>query len=158
MSEALIPTPLKRWMYRGDRPGRVAALLNRGWAMIAASGHGPRRMAKLEVAGRRTGHSLSFPVMVADLDGERYLVAMLGTHANWVANVRAAGGRAVLDDGEREAVQLEEVPEEKRPPILKRYLQIASGARAHIPIDPQAPLADFAAIAGRCPAFRIRAE
>jgi deazaflavin-dependent oxidoreductase (nitroreductase family) len=144
-------------MYRGDRPGRFAALLNRGWATVAASGHGPSRMAMLEVRGRRTGRPLSFPVMVADLEGERYVVAMLGEHANWVANVRAAGGHAVLNEGRREAVLLEEVPEHQRPPILKRYLQIASGARAHIPVDPQAPLADYEEIAGRYPAFHIRA-
>jgi hypothetical protein len=96
--------------------------------------------------------------MVADLEGERYVVAMLGEHANWVANARAAGGHAVLNEGRREAVRLEEVPEHKRPPILKRYLQIASGARAHIPVDPEAPLADYQDIAGHYPAFHIRPD
>jgi deazaflavin-dependent oxidoreductase (nitroreductase family) len=63
-------------------------------------------MATLEVRGRRSGRQRSFPVMVADYDGERYLVAMLGAQANWVANVRAAGGQAILSHGRRETVQL----------------------------------------------------
>ncbi len=52
----------------------------------------------LEVAGRRTGRLISFPVVVTDYEGERYLVSMLGNDANWV-----------LRRGRREAVRLEEV-------------------------------------------------
>jgi hypothetical protein len=48
----------------------------------------------LVVAGRRTGKTVSFPVVVAGYQGERYLVSMLGEGTNWVGNVRAAGGRA----------------------------------------------------------------
>jgi deazaflavin-dependent oxidoreductase (nitroreductase family) len=114
-------------------------------------------MAKLEVRGRRTGRPISFPVMVADFEGEHYVVAMLGEHTSWVANVRAAGGHAVLSQGRPEGVRLDEVPEHERPPILKRYLQIASGARPHIPVDPQGPLSAYEEIAGRYPVFRIRA-
>jgi hypothetical protein len=33
----------------------------------------------LEVPGRRTGRLVSFPVVVADYQGGRYLVSMLGT-------------------------------------------------------------------------------
>jgi hypothetical protein len=52
-------------------------------------------------------------------------------------------------------VLLEEVPVASRPPILRRYLQLAPGARPHIPVDRNAPLEDFAAVAARVPAFRI---
>jgi hypothetical protein len=52
-------------------------------------------------------------------------------------------------------VVLEEVPVESRPPILKRYLQVAPGARPHIPVDRHAPPEDFAAVAPHVPAFRI---
>jgi hypothetical protein len=40
--------------------------------------------------GRRRGRLISLPVVVADYEGERYLVAMLGEDVNWVANVCAA--------------------------------------------------------------------
>jgi hypothetical protein len=93
--------------------------------------------------------------VIADWHGERYLVAMLGERANWVRNVRAAQGRAVLRRGTREAVLLEDVPVDKRPPILRRYLELAPGARPHIRVDRHAPLTDFASIAGCIPVFRV---
>jgi len=121
------------------------------------AGLSPQRLNTLEVPGRRTGHRTSFPVVVADYQGERYLVAMLGEGANWVANVRAAGGHALLIRGHREAVTLEEVDPGARAPILQRYLQVAPGARPHIPVDRRAPLAAFEGIASQYPVFRIRA-
>jgi hypothetical protein len=48
----------------------------------------------LVAAGRRTGKTVSFPVVVAGCQGERYLVLMLGEGTNWAGHVRAAGGRA----------------------------------------------------------------
>ncbi|MGE5720855.1 MAG: nitroreductase/quinone reductase family protein [Sphingomonadales bacterium] len=115
-------------------------------------------MQTLEVRGRRSGRVRSFPVVVADYEGERYLVAMLGEGANWVANVRAAGGHAVLRHGRREAVRLEEVDPRIRAPILRRYLQLAPGARAHIAVDPSAPLEDFEGVAVKHPVFLIRPD
>jgi deazaflavin-dependent oxidoreductase (nitroreductase family) len=150
-----MPHQLDRWMYRGGRPNRVARYLNRLWAKAAEAGLPPRRLYALEVRGRRSGRVRSFPVVVADHEGERYLVAMLGDGANWVANVRAAGGQAVLRHGRREAVRLEEVDPGARAPILKRYLELAPGARAHIAVDPGATLAEFERIAARYPVFRV---
>jgi hypothetical protein len=67
-------------------------------------------LATLEVTGRRSGHTVSLPVVVAVVAGQRYLVSMLGEGVQWVKNVRAAGGKAVLHSGSREEVYLEEVP------------------------------------------------
>lgn len=146
---------LDRWMYRGGRPNRVARLLNRAGAMTYAAGLWPRRLATLEVPGRRTGDVISLPVVIADLDGERYLVAMLGERARWPSNVRAAGGQAVLRHGRRETIRLEEIEPAARPPVIRRYLAVAPGARAHIPVDRHAPVEDFTQIAPRIPVFRI---
>jgi hypothetical protein len=93
--------------------------------------------------------------VVAEFDGERYLVSMLGEDVNWVRNVRAAGGRAALQSGRREEIRLDDVPVDQRAPILKAYLQQAPGARAHFPVGPDAPLADFEKISASFPAFRI---
>jgi deazaflavin-dependent oxidoreductase (nitroreductase family) len=147
-----------RWCYRGGRPNRLASALNRIGALLSSAGLSPSRMATLEVRGRRSGRSLSFPVVLAEHDGNRYLVAMLGEGTNWVANVRADGGRAVLGHGRREAVRLEEVDPGSRAPILRRYLQVALGARPHISVDRRAPLADFERVSDRYPVFRIRAD
>jgi hypothetical protein len=145
-------------MYRGGRPNSVARLLNGLWRRLAASGRAPRQLYSLEVRGRRSGRGISFPVVVADHEGERYLVAMLGEDANWVANVRAAGGHAVLRHGTSEPIQLEEVDPKIRAPILKRYLHLAPGARAHIAVDPAAPLGEFERVAAKHPVFLIRSD
>lgn len=145
----------RRRLYAGGRPGRVARLLNRGQAALHSAGVWPSRLATLEVAGRRTGRRTSLPVVIADHDGERYLVSMLGPDAGWVANVRAADGRAVLRHGRREEVHLEEVAVGDRAPILRRYLEVAPAARAHFPIDRRAPVSAFATIAADHPVFRV---
>ncbi len=145
-----------RWMYRGGRPNWWARLQNRISAVVA--GLTSTRMVTLEVTGRRSGRVISFPVVVADHDGERYLVAMLGQGTNWVRNVRAAGGHAVLRHGRREVVRLDEVDIDARAPILRRYLALAPGARPHMPVDRRAPLEDFERMAAEYPVFRITAE
>jgi hypothetical protein len=89
------------------------------------------------------------------LDGERYLVSMLGNKATWVQNVRAAGGHATLRHGRTEHVQLEEVAVEKRAGVLKAYLRLAPGARPHIRVDKDAPLEEFESIAAQIPVFRV---
>jgi deazaflavin-dependent oxidoreductase (nitroreductase family) len=147
----------KRWLYRGDRPHGFARLLNRASAIAFETGIWPKRATVLEVRGRRSGRTISFPVVIADYEGDRYLVSMLGKDANWVRNVRAAGGVAVLRHGGREAVRLEEVSVDARPAILRRYLAVAPGARPHIPVDRHAPLEEFEKISPQVPVFRITA-
>lgn len=147
---------LNSWLYSGGHPNRVARTLNRVWAAVWASGAWSQRMNTLEVRGRHSGKRISLPVVVADYEGERYLVAMLDEGAAWVANVRAAGGSAVLRHGRREQVWLEELAPGDRAAILQRYLEVAPAARAHFTVDRQAPVSAFAAIADEHPVFRVR--
>jgi len=144
-----------RWLYRGQRPNWIARTLNRVGAAVASTGITSNIMVTLETTGRKSGKIISQPMVVAIADGERYLVSMLGENVNWVMNVRAAGGKAVLLSGSREEIQLEEVPVDLRAPILKAYLQRAPGARPHIPVDKDAPIADFEKVAADFPVFRV---
>lgn len=144
-----------RWLYRGGRPNALARTLNRGWAVVHSLGILPNYMITLEVVGRRSGRPISFPLVLVPLDSERYIVSMLGANVAWVHNLRAANGHAKMHHGWTEEVQLEEVPAEKRAPILKRYLRLAPGGRPHIPIDKDAPLEEFETIAARFPVFRV---
>jgi deazaflavin-dependent oxidoreductase (nitroreductase family) len=147
---------VKRWMYRGGRPGLLAKAMNRVSAVQFSAGLlSPRRAVTVEVAGRRTGRLISLHVVVTEYEGERYLVSMLGEDTNWVRNVRAAGGRAVLRRGHRQTVRLVEVDPAARPPILRRYLAVAPGARPHVPVNRHAPLEEYERIAARYPVFRI---
>src|SRR3712207_6636860 len=98
---------LQRWFYAGGHPNWVARILDRGTAALSARGVGPDYLVTLEVPGRRSGRTVSLPIVVAEVRGERYLVSMLGEGVNWVRNVRAAGGDATLRHGRREAVRLD---------------------------------------------------
>jgi hypothetical protein len=147
---------LQRWFYAGGRPNWMARLLDRGTAAISTRGIGPEYLVALEVPGRRSGCIVSLPLVVATVDGERYLVSMLGEEVNWVRNVRAAGGEVALRRDRREEVHLEEViAPDLRAPVLKAYLERASNANAHMPIGKDAPLAEFERVAPRFPVFRI---
>ena len=145
----------KQWLYRGRRPNWIARMLNRPWAVLASWGVASNYLVNLEVTGRKSGRTVSLPVVVATVSGERYLVSMLGEHVQWVHNVRAAGGRAVLGSGGREEVHLEEVPPDARAPILRAYLQRAPGARPHVPVNKDAPLAEFEKVATAFPVFQV---
>lgn len=147
---------LKRWLYRDGRPHGLAKLLNRGWALLHALGIAPNYLVTLEVMGRQSGKTVSLPLVMVVVDQERYLVSMLGENANWVRNVRAAGGRARLRHGVSEQVILEEVDASQRAPILKAYLRRAPGARPHLPVDKDAALAEFEPIAAAYPVFKVR--
>jgi hypothetical protein len=134
-----------RWLYRGQRPNWIARIMNRATAAVASTGVAANYLETLEVIGRKSGRTFSLPVVIAVVDGQRYLVSMLGDNVSWVQNVCAAGGRAILRSGGREQVQLEEVPAEQRAP----------GARPHVPVNKDAALAEFQKVAAAFPVFRV---
>lgn len=149
---------LAKWLYRGGRPNWLASVANRCSAAVHALGIAPNYLVTLEVRGRRSGRAVSLPLVMAVVDGERYLVSMLGADTNWVRNAEAAGGHVTLRHGRREEVRLEEVPSERRAPILKAYLKRAPGARPHIAVDKDAPLCEFERVAAQYTVFRIIPE
>jgi deazaflavin-dependent oxidoreductase (nitroreductase family) len=146
---------LKRWFYRDGRPNRIARTLDRGTAALYALGVSPDYLVTLEVRGRRSGRTIALPLVMVVVAGERYLVSMLGQNANWVRNVKAAGGDAVLRHGRREEVRLEELVVDRRAPVLKTYLKRAPNSSAHLPVPKDAPLAEFERVAPRFPVFRV---
>jgi hypothetical protein len=133
----------------------LAKIVNKGWAILHSLGLYPGRFVTLEVVGRKSGKIVSFPLAMVTMNRERYLVSMLGDEVNWVENVRAAGGRSRLVHGISEQVILKEVDISQRAPILKAYLQIAPGARPHIPVSKDAPVAEFEKIASKYPVFSV---
>ena len=146
---------LMRLFYRNWRPTRLGRWVNRFWCWWSGLGLPPSFQAALEVSGRTSGRRRSNPVVIATVEGKRYLVSMLGSGSDWVKNVEAAHGNAVIRQGRRRRVQLVAVPPEQRAPVLREYLRIASSGRQHFPLPVGAPLSDFEAIAGRYPVYRI---
>jgi deazaflavin-dependent oxidoreductase (nitroreductase family) len=144
-----------RLFYRNWRPTPLGLSVGRFWAWWSGLGLPPKCQAALEVAGRKSGIARTVPVVIVTVDGSRYLVSMLGPESDWVKNVEAAHGDAVIRQGRRRRVRLATVPTEDRAPILREYVRIAPGGRRHFPLRVDAPLPDFAAIAGRYPVYRV---
>ena len=143
-----------RAMYVGGRADATARRYARFWSRVLRLGVVPRRWVVLEVPGRKSGRTTHFPLGMADVDGDWYLVSMLG-ECNWVLNVRAADGHAVLRRRRPRPVVLEEVPAGERAPVLRRYVVKVPGGRPHIPVDRHQDVEAFAAIADRYPVFRV---
>ncbi|HTS87324.1 MAG TPA: hypothetical protein VMG41_02435 [Gemmatimonadales bacterium] len=93
--------------------------------------------------------------MIPTVAGTRYVVSMFGTISDWVQNVEAANGDAIISHGRPIRVRLVPLPAEQRAPILKEYLRVASSGRKHFPLSVGAPLTDFAAIAAQYPVYKI---
>jgi deazaflavin-dependent oxidoreductase (nitroreductase family) len=148
---------LMRLFYRNWRPTRVGRGVNRFWCWWSGLGLPPKFQAALEVYGRKSGRKRLSPVVIATVEGKRYLVSMLGPESDWVKNVEAAHGDAVICQGHRQRVHLAMVPREERAPILREYVRIASSGRQHFPLPVRAPLAGFEAIAECYPVYRINA-
>jgi deazaflavin-dependent oxidoreductase (nitroreductase family) len=141
--------------YVNGRPNRAGRAFGDVWVAVNSRGVGPDWMVSLETVGWKTGKRSSLPLVLADHGGARYAVSMFGERSPWVHNVRAADGRAVLRHGAPREVRLVEVPAAERAPIIRAYLRRASGGRPHIPVDKDAPLAAFEAIAADFPVFRV---
>jgi deazaflavin-dependent oxidoreductase (nitroreductase family) len=137
------------------KPSAITKLFNRIFGFFASTGLTPGRNIMLEVKGRRSGEPRSVPVNIVDYEGQRYLVSPRG-ESEWVRNVRAAGGRAVLRHGKRESVRLEELPSTERAPIIQKYLrENAMSTKQHFGIDPKSGIAEFERISALHPVFRI---
>jgi hypothetical protein len=143
-----------RKMYSSGRGDETARWYARLWRRVFGTGFLPRRWVVLEVPGRVSGRTTSFPLGMADVDGSWYLVSMLG-ECNWVANVRAADGQAVLRRRRKRPVRLVEVPTNDRAAVLRRYVEKVPGARPHIPVPRGSPEEDFAAVADAHPVFGV---
>lgn len=148
-------TALMRLFYRNWRATRLGRWVNRFSGWLSGLGLRPRFQAVLDVQGRKSGRRRSNPVVITTVDGSRYLVSMLGPGSDWVKNVEAAHGDAVIRQGRRSPVHLVAVPPEQRAPILREYVRIASSGRQHFPLPVGAPLSDFKAITERYPVYRI---
>jgi deazaflavin-dependent oxidoreductase (nitroreductase family) len=144
-----------RLLYRNWHPTLLGRLVNRFSGWWSGLGLPPKFQAALEVRGRNSGRKRSNPVVIATVEGNRYLVSMLGPGSDWVKNVEAAHGDAVIRQGRRHRVHLEAVPAEDRAPILREYVRIALSGRQHFPLRIGAPISEFEAIAHRYPVYRI---
>lgn len=144
-----------RYFYRNWRPTRLGRLWSGAFAWVSGFGLTPQILVSLQLKDRSTGELHSTVLAAADLEGHRYLVSMLGNSSQWVQDVRAAHGEAFIKRGRSRPVMLTEIPPPERAPILKSWAQAATSGRRHLPIQHDAPVSDFEAIAADYPIFRI---
>jgi hypothetical protein len=146
---------LNRLFYRNRRPTWLGHWVSQMFCLGARLGWTPPGWVSLEVRDRASGRMRADAVVVPTVAGERYVVSMFGTISDWVQNVEAAHGDAIISHGSPAHVRLIPVAPEERAPILKEYVRVASSGRKHFPLPREAPLAAFAAIAPLYPVYRI---
>jgi deazaflavin-dependent oxidoreductase (nitroreductase family) len=111
----------------------------------------------LEVKGRKTGAPRRTPVNLLVLGDTAYLVAPRG-EAQWVRNVRAAGGQLDLLLGRRRTRYMAtELTDEEKVPVLRAYLKRwkAEVGVFFDGVGPKSTDEEVAAIAPKHPIFTI---
>ena len=81
---------------------------------LIALGLAPQDAVVLEVQGRKSGKTRRTPILRTRYNGDDFLVALAG-EAQWVRNVRAAGGEAAIRHRLRRRVGLHELPPPNEP-------------------------------------------
>ncbi|HET9650237.1 MAG TPA: nitroreductase/quinone reductase family protein, partial [Microlunatus sp.] len=104
------------------------------------------------------------PILRTSYRGADYLVALAG-ESQWVRNVRAAGGRAVIRRRRARSVHLEELAPAERPEVIAEYLRAgrrrsgaeasAKQARFYFGLDPDPSIDDIRTIVENYPVFRV---
>lgn len=132
--------------------------------LLTSIGLAPSNTVTLEVHGRRSGKWRRTPLVRTRVGGEDYLVALAG-ESQWVRNVRAAGGRAVIRRVRSHQVRLEELAVADRPPIIAAYLAeglrrsgedaSVTQARFYFGLEPEPSLDEVRQIAQFYPVFHI---
>jgi hypothetical protein len=87
LSDPAERSPLMRLLYRNWRPTRLGRWVNHVMCWWSGFGLPPKFQAVLEVRGRASGQKRANPVVIATVDGRRYLVSMHGLESEWVKNV-----------------------------------------------------------------------
>jgi len=140
------------------KPNTLTKKMNSFLGWLAARGIGPRRLVRLEHKGRVSGGTRSTAVNWTEHDGKRYLVSPRGD-TQWVRNVRADGGRAVLRrGGNAESVRLEEIPVEGRAAIIKQYVGENKIVKGEFGLEPDDPIEKYNGITANHPTFQIHAS
>lgn len=122
------------------------------FSLLARAGIGPAHL--LTTRGRKTGRLRTNPVILVELDKQRWLVAPYGA-VSWVVNARAAGRVTLRRGRERRDYSIRELSPTQSGPVLKRYIRIAPATRPYFQASKGSPAEDFAAEAHRHPVFEL---
>lgn len=143
----------QRYLAPGWFTRNIFNRLVRGATRLGLSVAGSR---ELRVRGRNSGEWRTTPVNLLSVADKRYLVAPRGT-AQWVRNLRAAGGGELRVGKRVEVFQARELSDADKPQVLREYLrkwkwevgQFFDG------LDANASDAQLAAVAPGFPVFQV---
>ena len=165
-------TPRRPGMKPQDYSARTAYRPPAAWyrrtnglgVLLTSAGLAPRDAVTLQVRGRTSGKARRVPILRTRHEGEDYLVALAG-ESQWVRNVRAAHGRAIIRRRGARSVHLQELAPAERPDIIAEYLRAgrrrsgpeasAQQARFYFGLDSDPSIEDIRAIAANYPVFRV---
>jgi len=102
--------------------GFTRSVFNPTVALLTKAGVSVWGSRVLRVRGRKSGEWRSQPVNLLSFEGKRYLVAPRG-HTQWVRNIRVSGTGELLLGSRAEPIQVQEVLDEAKVPILRAYLK-----------------------------------
>lgn len=137
-----------------EAPSSGEKLFNRVFGFLAGVGIAPSFIYLLEVRGRKSGKTYSTAVNLLELDGKQFLVAPRG-RTQWVRNAEAAGEVTLRRRASRR-FRLRPLNDSEKSQVLKAYLtNYKSAVQKFFPIQPNAPLEEFAKIAAGYPAFEL---
>jgi hypothetical protein len=138
------------------KPGAIERVFGRILIALIRIGLVRGHFYVLEVRGRRSGRTFSLPVDPIDVAGRRYLVCARG-NSNWVRNARAAGEIVLVRSLHRQSYAVRELPPEKRPPVLKAYLDgFAAEVQRFFPVPKGSPVEAFTNLAPRYPVLELQ--
>lgn len=103
------------------RPAGFEIYFNRAVGQLAKLGISLMGTRMLAVKGRTSGQWRTTPVNLLTVGDARYLVAPRG-EAQWVRNIRAAGGGELRLGRATEKFTVTELADADKPPIIRAYL------------------------------------
>jgi hypothetical protein len=139
-------------------PSRLERAFNRIFGVLVGAGLGARHNYLLQVRGRVSGRIHAMPVNILELEGRRYLVAPRG-RTQWVRNAEAAGEVVLKRGASRRAWRIRAVADERKPEILKAYLdRFRTTVQRYFPVKAGSDAGAFREVAARYPVFELTDE
>ena len=140
------------------QPNLLERAVNHVYGWFATLGIAPSYSWLLRTTGRRTGVIHSNPVNILAYDGKFYLVGTRG-HTQWSRNAAVFGELTLKRRQTQITCRVAVVPEERKAELLKAYLTRFNWmVRRFFPVQSEAPVSAFAAIAARYPVFELLAS
>lgn len=104
------------------KPSGMDVYFNRVVGFLTAHGISLMGSRVLAVKGRKSGVWRTTPVNLLTVDSRRYLFAPRG-QAEWVRNIRVAGGGELRLGSKVEPIRVTELPDAEKPPVIRAYLK-----------------------------------